>query len=140
MLDHAKLLAARRGITEESQLDVLFEMSVSPPDANALVRLRQIYETAGWVLVESTLADIPADLRWLYESGVVTVEQLARLQGQLGVSSAADITTAALEGRIAPLFGAEAEAAIAAAVPRMRSGPRVPLGRAVAVSEPLLTK
>ena len=31
-----------------------------------------MYEAGGWVLVESALADLPGDLRWLYESGAVT--------------------------------------------------------------------
>jgi hypothetical protein len=26
-----------------------------------------MHEAGGWVLVESTLADLPADLRWLYD-------------------------------------------------------------------------
>ena len=141
MLAHAKLLAARRGITEESQLEPLFEMTHNPADEDALVRLRQIYETAGWVLVESTVADIPADLRWLYESGAVTLEQLAQLHEQLGVTSAIDLTAAAREGRIAALVSAEVEAAVESAIPAVRSKiPRVPLGRAVAVSDPLLAR
>lgn len=139
MLAHARHLAARRGIVDESQLEPLFEMAVNPADADALVRLRQIYETAGWVLVESTLADIPADLRWLYESGAVTIAQLALLHDRLGIATLADITAAAREGRITPLAGRQVEEAIVAALPAVRSRmPRVPLGRAVAAVEPLL--
>lgn len=116
-------------------------MAVSAPDAEALVRLRQIYETAGWVLVESTLADIPADLRWLYESGAVTLPQLAAMHERLGVASAADLAAAAREGRIAPLLGSEVEAAVAAALPAVRARvPRVALGRAFATAEPLLAE
>lgn len=141
MLARAKLLAARRGITDESQLEPLFDMSHNPADEEALVRLRQIYETAGWVIVESTVADIPADLRWLYESGAVTLEQLALLHEQLGVTSATDLTAAAREGRIAALLSPELEAAITSAIPAVRSKiPRVPLGRAVAASDPLLAR
>ena len=114
-------------------------MAVNPADTDALVRLRQIYETAGWVLVESTLADIPADLRWLYESGAVTLDQLSQLHHRLGITSATDIATAAQDGRIATLLGSEVEAAVVAALPVMRSRiPRVPLGRAVAAVEPAL--
>ncbi len=141
MLAHARLLAARRGIADESQLEPLFDMAVNAADVDALVRLRQIYETAGWVLVESTLADIPADLRWLYESGAVTLDQLARLTQQLSITSAADVTAAAQDGRIAELLGAEVESAVLAALPTVRSRvPRVPLGRAVAAAEPVLAR
>jgi len=52
------------------------------------------------VLVESALADIPADLRWLYESGAVTLPQLARLHRDLGVTTAADIVAAVEEHRV----------------------------------------
>ena len=37
-----------------------------------------MFEAGAWVLLESALADLPADLRWLFESGAVTLEQLAR--------------------------------------------------------------
>ena len=50
-----------------------------------------MYESAAWVLLESAIADLPADLRWLFESGAVTVEQLAALHHALGVTSAADL-------------------------------------------------
>ena len=43
---------------------------------------------------ESTLADLPADLRWLFESGAVTIEQLATLHRALGVTTAADLADA----------------------------------------------
>ncbi len=116
-------------------------MAVSPGDADALVRLRQIHETAGWVLVESTLADIPSDLRWLFESGAVSLAQLAEVHRCLGITNATDIASAAREGRVAPILGADVERAMAAAVPTIRSRiPHVPLGRAVAVSEPLLAR
>jgi len=116
-------------------------MAVSPPDANALVRLRQIYETAGWVLIESTLADIPSDLRWLFESGAVSLEQLAQLHRSLGVTTATDVAAAARESRIAALLGADVESAVADAIPSVRERTaRVPLGRAVAVTEPMLER
>jgi hypothetical protein len=52
--------------------------STTPPDVQA----------GGWVLVESAVADLPGDLRWLYESGAVTIEQLADLHRALGVTTA----------------------------------------------------
>jgi DNA polymerase (family 10) len=137
----ARRLAERRGIADESQLQPLFDMAVSPADADALVRLRQMYETAGWVLVESTLADIPADLRWLYESNAATLRQIATLIEQLDATSAIDLAFAASEHRIAPILGDEVEEAIAAAIPTVRARiPRVPLGRAVVTAEPLIER
>jgi DNA polymerase (family X) len=115
-------------------------MASAAADVDALVRLRQIYETCGWVLVESTLADIPADLRWLYESGAVTLPQLATLHRALGATSAADLAAAADEHRIRMIAGVEsAEPVIADALPTLRRNiPRIPLGRAVGMVEPLL--
>jgi DNA polymerase (family 10) len=104
-------------------------------------RLRQMYEAGGWVLVESTLADLPADLRWLLESGAVTIDQLASAHHALGITSAADIAAAIQEHtlRHVPGLGVEAEAAIAQALPALRAHVRrVPLGRATAVAAPLL--
>jgi DNA polymerase (family 10) len=139
LLAHARQLAARRGIVDESQLEPLFQMAVSPGDAEALVRLRQIHETAGWVLIESTLADIPADLRWLFEAGAATAAEIAALHRALGVTTATDLEAAAQEHRLASIVGDEAEATIADAIPAVRARmSRVPLGRAVAVAEPLL--
>ena len=125
----------------EGDLGPLFEMAASDSDADALVRLRQIYETCGWVLVESVLADIPSDLRWLYESGAVTLPQLAELQRSLGVASAADLAAAADEHAIrdVPSLGESVETAIADGLPQLRKRvPRIPLGRAMAMVEPLL--
>jgi DNA polymerase (family X) len=105
------------------------------------VRLRQIHETCGWVLVESTLADIPADLRWLFESGAVTMPQLATLHREIGATSAADLAAAVEEHRVRAIAGLEtAESTIADALPTLRRQvPRIPLGRATAIVEPLLT-
>jgi DNA polymerase (family 10) len=100
-----------------------------------------MYEAGGWVLVESTLADLPADLRWLYESGAVTLEQLAAMHGALGVTSAADLADVLRTQALRPLddLGIAVEAAIATALPTLRDAiPRIPLGRAVAIAAPLL--
>jgi hypothetical protein len=35
------------------------------------------------------VADLSADLRWLFESGAVSIDQLATLHSRLGVTSAA---------------------------------------------------
>src|SRR5690349_21114 len=102
-----------------------------------------MYEAGGWVLLESTIADLPADLRWLYESGAVTLDQLGTLHTNLDAASAADIAGAIHEGTLQQLpgFDAPVEAAIAAALPNLRASiARIPLGRAVAIAEPLLER
>jgi DNA polymerase (family 10) len=100
-----------------------------------------MYEAGGWVLVESAIADLPADLRWLYESGAVTIEQLAEMHRAAGIISAGDIADAVAEGRLRglPGFSPEIEATVAAALPTLRAPiPRIPLGRAVSVAESVL--
>ena len=114
-----------------------------PPDADPeiLKRLRQMYEAGGWVLVESAIVDLPADLRWLFESGAVTIEQLGALHRELGITSAADIVDAVRERKLRALpgFSEDVEAAVAAALPALRARiPRIPLGRAVSVAEMVL--
>jgi DNA polymerase (family X) len=116
-------------------------MVAADADVPALVRLRQMYETTGWVLVESGLADLPADLRWLFESGAVPLEKLAAIHRALGATSAADLGAAAAEGRVRTIAGLDesVEQAILTALPDLRTRiPRIPLGRAVSLTEPLL--
>ena len=114
-----------------------------PPEASPalLTRLRHMYEAGGWVLLESAVADLPADLRWLFESGAVSIEQLAQLHATLGVTSSADLVAqVAVEAvRAVPGFDARIEAAIAAALPHLRAAvPRVPLGRAMSLAQPVM--
>ena len=59
----AEALVAARGIESESDLGPLFETSSPNDDPEVLKRLRQMYEACGWVLLESSIADLPADLR-----------------------------------------------------------------------------
>jgi DNA polymerase (family 10) len=109
----------------------------------ALQRLRYIYDAGGWVLMESAIADLPADLRWLYESGAVTVEQLATLHRALGATSIADLADAVRNQTLQPLpgFDASVERAVADALATLRARiPRIPLGRAVAIAAPLLAQ
>lgn len=140
-MSRALRLARDRGITSESDLSPLFDAPSDEGDAGVIRRLRQIYEAGGWVLVESNIADLPSDLRWLYESGAVTLDQLAALHGRLAAASRGDFAEA-LEGNAftaVPSLNAETIARITAALPGLRaSTPRIPLGRAVAISEPLL--
>ena len=140
---HAAALARARHIDSDAETGPL--LANPPPDADPEVmkRLRQMYEAGGWVLVESALADLPSDLRWLYESGAVTIDQLDAIHRALGSTSAADLAWAIGEQRIRTLPGldGEAEAAIAAALPTLRATiPRVPLGRAVTTVEPVLER
>src|SRR5437899_13024763 len=89
-----------QGITSESELAALFDSPPPAADAEVLKRLRQMYEAGGWVLVESAIADMPADLRWLFESGAVTLEQLAAVHRALGATSAADLAATIDDHRI----------------------------------------
>jgi hypothetical protein len=66
------LVRAHR-IESDAEAGPLFDNPPFGSDPEALRRLRQMYEAGGWVLVESAIADLPADLRWLFESGVVTI-------------------------------------------------------------------
>ena len=114
-----------------------------PPDSNpeVLTRLRQMYEAGGWVLVESAIADLPADLRWLFESDAVTIEQLSTIHRALGVTSAADLAAAVREQTLRALPGLDlaVETAVGAALPTLRARiPRIPLGRAVSLAEMVL--
>jgi DNA polymerase (family 10) len=102
-----------------------------------------MYEAGGWVLLESTLADVPADLRWLIESGAITIEQIAALHRALEVTSAADVAAAVSEQTLRKVagMGEPVEAAVAAALPAIRSAiPRIPLGRAASIADPLLAQ
>ena len=137
----ALALMRAHGIESDADTGPLFDNP--PPGVNpeVLKRLRQMYEAGGWVLLESAIADLPADLRWLFESGAVTIEQLAAFHRELGVTSAADIADAAREQKLRALpgIGADVEMAVGAALPGLRARiPRIPLGRAVSVAEMVL--
>jgi DNA polymerase (family 10) len=128
-------------IESDGDAGPLFDSPPPGSDPEVLRRLRQMYEAGGWVLVESAIADLPADLRWLFESGAVTIEQLAEIHRELGVISAADIAAAAREHtlRALPGVGAEVEAAIVDTLPALRARvPRIPIGRAVDLAEHVL--
>jgi DNA polymerase (family 10) len=134
-------LVRAHAIESEDDAGPLFENPPADADPEVLKRLRQMYEAGGWVLVESAIADLPADLRWLFESGAVTIEQLAAIHRAIGVTSAADLWALVNERQLGALPGLEpgVEAKVAAALPSLRARiPRIPLGRAVAVAELLL--
>ena len=134
-------LVRQRKLESDADTGPLFDDPPPDSDPEILKRLRQMYEAGGWVLVESAIADLPADLRWLFESGAVTIEQLGAIQGELGVLSASDLADAVREHKLRDLPGlnAEVEAAVGAALPGLREHvPRIPLGRAVSVAEMVL--
>jgi DNA polymerase (family 10) len=137
----AAALVRAHGITSDADLGDLLDHPPPGADAHVVERLQFMYASAAWVLLESALADLPADLRWLFESGAVTVGQLADLHRALGITSAADLGAAIADHSIRDLagFSQEIEDAVAAALPKLRgSVPRVPLGRAVTLAEPIL--
>jgi DNA polymerase (family 10) len=141
VLAAATALAREHAIHSDADLGPLFD--APPPDADpeVLKRLRQMYEAGGWVLVESAIADLPADLRWLFESQAVTLDQLASIHRVLDVTSAADLAAVIAEGTLRTVPGVDpnTESAIAAALPGLRSTiPRIPLGRATALAEPIV--
>ena len=143
LLAHADAIVRAHAIESDADLGPLFE--AAPGDersAATLARLRQMYEAGGWVLVESAVADLPADLRWLYESDAVTIEQLGAIHRATGATSAADLAAAvgAQQIRSVPGLDAAIEARVAAALPVLRTlVPRLPLGRATAIADPFLT-
>lgn len=142
-LAHALEIVRTRKLESDAELGPLFESPPAGIHPDILTRLRQMFETGGWVLVESAIADLPADLRWLFESGAVTLEQLATIHAHLGTTSNADLAAAARARSIQELpgIGVDVETAITAALPTLRERvTRIPLGRATAMVEPILDR
>jgi DNA polymerase (family 10) len=130
-------------ISSEAGLEPLLDAPPPEVEPEVLRQLRGICESGAWVMLESAIADLPIDLRWLFESGVVTIEQLATLHQALGATSTADLLAAARQQAIRNVPGLDptVEAAIATALPTLRRAvPRVALGRAIAIAEPILQR
>jgi len=141
LLTSAVTLVEQQHIDSDADLGPLVHSPPADADPHLLRRLRQMFEAGGWVLVESAIADLPADLRWLFESGAVTLEQLTAMHRALGVTSVADLAAAVGERALGAVAGVgpQVEATVAAALPLLRvSIPRIPLGRATGVAEPIL--
>src|SRR5689334_12928055 len=138
MLEQGAALVRERGIASDLDLGPLLDPDHSFPGSPLLrQRFQHMYDAGAWVLMESSLADLPADLRWLFESGAVTLPQLAAIHRATGASSASDIGAAIEDGSLRSIPGIDeaAEKAIAAALPVLRASiPRVPLGRAIAIA------
>src|SRR5207237_4044931 len=115
----------------------------SESDPEVVRRLQNMFDAGAWVLRESAIADLPTDLRWLFESGALTLKQLAALHASLGVATAADLSAAIEAGAVrrVPGLDAETEYAVAAALLDLRVAvPRIPLGRATTMVEPILAR
>jgi DNA polymerase (family 10) len=94
------------------------------------------------VLLESAIADLPTDLRWLVESDVATLEQVVALHETLDVTTRADLRAAVTAHAVRNVTGLNAtvEAAIERAIPALRAAlPRIPLGHAAALAHPVLS-
>ena len=130
-----------RGIESDLALQGLVDDPPGDCDPDVLVPLRHIYDAGAWVILESAIADLPADLRWLLEAGAVSIEQLANLHRVLGTTSARDLTEAVQSQalRSVPGFDEATEKAVSDALPALRTAmPRIPLGRALETAEPFL--
>src|SRR5262249_11391014 len=121
-------------VGSDADLDSAFDnpaLRVHETDRDVIARLRQMSHAGSWVFVESAIADLPADLRWLFESAAVTIDELARLHEALGVVTASDLAGAIERQAVRGVLDAEREYRIAAALFDLRAAiPRVPLGRA----------
>ena len=134
------LVLAQR-IESDADLGTILEAPPPGTDSEILRHLRQMYEAGAWILLESAIADLPVDLRWLFESGAISIEQLAVLHEALGSTSSSDLLAAVQTQSIRQVSGLDEqlEAAIGAALPTLRASvPRIPLGRALEVAAPIL--
>jgi DNA polymerase (family 10) len=138
----ALALVREHQIVSDTDLGPLLDTEPADPIQRDIhQRLRHMYDAGAWILLESAIADLPADLRWLFESGAATIDQLAALYQALGVTSAADLAEAVERQAVRTVSGLDAavESAVGAALPGLRASiRRVPLGRATALAEPLL--
>jgi DNA polymerase (family 10) len=144
MLERGLAIINARGITSDLDLGPLVDPATPfEGDSALLQRLTHMYDAGAWVLMESALADLPADLRWLFESGAVTLPQLASIYQATGATAASDIRAAIDDGslRLTPGIDDATEKAIVEALPALRAtAPRTPLGRAITIADPILTR
>ena len=142
LIIRASALVREHQIASDADLGPLLDtVPADPIQREFHQRLRHMYDAGAWILLESAIADLPAGLRWLFESGAVTIDQLAALHQALGVTSAADLAEAVERQAVRTVSGLDAavESAVGAALRDLRASiRRIPLGRATALAEPLL--
>ena len=100
-----------------------------------------MFEAGGWVILESEIADLPADLRWLFETEAITLDQLAVLHASSRATAVSDLADLVRRGQLRQLpgFGRELEQAVAAVLPHLRvTRSRIPLGRATLIAEHIM--
>jgi DNA polymerase (family 10) len=144
VLERASTLVANLSIASEQDLGPLLarEHHGIAADAAVEARLRQMHTEGSWVVLEWAIADLPADLRWLFETKAISLHQLADLHVWSGATSIADLADLVRNGAISrlPGFDAEVEHAIGKALPTLRdSRKRMALGRAWSIADPVLT-
>jgi len=120
-------------------------VSAPPADVDPAVlrQLRYMFEAGAWVLLESAIADLPSDLRWVFESGAVTIEQLAAIHDALGVTSATDIAAELRRRGLRGVAGLDETTVekVSAAMPTLRAAvARIPLGRAMTITDPVVAR
>lgn len=139
LLSRAAELAHDHQVRTDKDLGPLVEASGSNDEV--CTRLRHLFDAGGWVILESAIADLPADLRWLFEADAVTLDQLAELHASTGATALADLADLVRRGRLREIvsLGIESERAVAKALPVLRqSRRRIPLGRASTLADGLL--
>jgi DNA polymerase (family 10) len=144
MLERGADMVRQRGIEADTDLGPIVDPNVTfDGDPQLLQRLRHMYDAGAWVLMESAIADLPSDLRWLFESGAVTLSQLGAIHHALGATTGADLAAAVERHAIRSIAGFDEtiESTIAAKLPDLRAGlPRIPLGRAIALVDPIVER
>ncbi len=141
LLVRGEQLIRERKIDSDADLGSLVETPPTGIDDRIIRPLRHLFEAGAWVILESAIADLPADLRWLYESGAVSVGQLALIHDRLGATALVDLAAAVDQQVIRSIEGLDenVEYSIAGALGDLRrSIPRIPLGRATTLIDPIL--
>jgi DNA polymerase (family 10) len=126
-----------------ADLDALIATLGAEADAGLARHLLAVRDTDPAALLAAAIADLPLDLRCLIASGAVTVEQLWDLHKHFNVTTAADLLAVLRRRavRTVPGLDGAVRTAIAKALPTMRATvPRIPLGRAVNITEPILAR
>lgn len=139
VLADAAALVTAQGIRTDKDLGPLVEQARNADPV--LTRLRHLFEAGGWVMLESAIADLPADLRWLFEAEAVNIDQLATLHARTEATAVSDFADLVRREQLRQLpgFDREVELAVASALPQLRQARRrIPLGRAMTIAHTVL--